>query len=246
MGGLFAPPTGPTVDTLLSVEVEDPKPGETLETLRAARLVILSRDTSGRFELQHRLPLPEKSSKLTVTFAILPNGNALCGVLGFTRAYELECSAANSAGASFTLKAHQLPSAYHCVCGFRVCNEWRLAVAFQDGSVRAFALNGGAFSEVCQLPPLSTVRCYEILAVRPGALCFRSASQNPDNSWTSFVDYVELDPLGHFLNPRRLLEYKGNLILPTALPFAAAPHSRVALVATDFATRCVRFYELIE
>ena len=151
----------------------------------------------------------------------------------FTRAYELECSAANSAGASFTLKAHQLPSTYNCICGFRVRDEWHLAAAFQDGSVRAFALNGGAFSEVCRLPPLSSVVPGEILAVRPGALCLLSASQNPDNSWTSFVDYVEFDHFGNFLTSRRLLEYKGNLILRTALPFAAAPYSSVALVATD-------------
>ena len=246
MCGLFAPPTGSTVDTLLSVEVEEPKPDETIYTPRAARLVVLRKDTSGLFELQHRLPLSEKTNTLTATFTILPNGNALCGVYGFTRAYELECSAANSAGASFTLKAHQLPSAYFCICGFRVRNEWRLAVSFWDGSVRAFSLNGGAFSEVCRLPPLSTVGRFEILAVRPGALCLHSACQNPENSMTSFVDYVEFDPLGNFLTPRRLLEYKGKLILRTALPFAAAPHSKVALVATDADTRSVRFYELIE
>ena len=245
MCGLYAPPTGATVDTLLSVEVEDPKPDETFDTPRAARLVVLRKDTSGRFALQHRLPLLEKTNSLTATFAILPNGNALCGVCEFTRTYELESSAANSAGASFTLKAHQLPSAYNCICGFRVRDEWRLAVSFRNGSVRAFALNGGAFSEVCRLPPLPSLWRFEILAVHPGALCFRSASQKPDNSWTSFVDYVEFDPLGNFLTPRRLLEYKGTLILRTALLFAAASHSRVALVATDVGTSRVRFYEFI-
>lgn len=245
------------VESLLSVEVEDPKPCEQNLKTRSARLVVLSRDPSGRFLLQQRLSLPEKTDSSFVTFTAAPNGNVLCGVFNFARVYELEYK--QPATASITkiastwsiLKALQFPHTdctYQCICGFRVGSEWRLAVSFDDDSVRTFALNGGALSEVCRLSPLpNRLMPYEILAVRPGALCIRFAEQNADNSWRSLLHYVEMDSSGRFLTPRRIHESNGNLSPLAMLPIASGdPHSRIALIASDTQSLCVRIYAYTE
>ena len=211
MGGLLATQTGTSVDCLLSVEIENPKSGEKWETQRPARLIALCKEPSGRYALKHRLSLPETARYLEVTFAVLPNGSALCGVHEFVQLYELESSESNSAAASFTLKTHQLPGvnncAYRSICGFRIGSGWRLAIAFDDNSVRAFAMIEGTLSEVCRLPSLPAgLQPHEILAVRPGVLCVHCEKQNPDNSWTSIFDYVDFAPLG-YLQKRTISNY---------------------------------------
>ena len=241
MGGLFAPPTSHSVDSLLSVELERPKAGETNDTARSTRVVLLRKEPSGRFALQQRLPLPEKTAHLAASFALLPNGNALCGVFGLTRVYELE---PNASADAFTLKAYQLPGAYRYFCGFRVGSEWRLAVSFEDDSARVFTLTGGALSEVCRLPPFGSGQSVgEILSLRPGALCVCSHKKNPA---TTIIDYVEFDPRGNFLTPRRLLECNGDVYPLATLAFGATPYWRVALVSLIEETKALQFHELVD
>ena len=217
-----------------------------------ARLIVLYKEPSGRFALKHRLSLPETARYLEVTFAVFPNGNALCGVHEFVQLYELESSESNSAATAFTLKAHQLPGVNNCayrnICGFRIGSGWRLAIAFDDNSVRAFAMIGGTLSEVCRLPSLPIgLQPHEILAVRPGVLCVHCEKQNPDNSWTSIFDYVDFAPLGYFHTTRRLLECKTGVFPITTLQMTDVTlHSRVTLVALDAVTKSLQFYAFTE
>lgn len=59
---------------------------------------------------------------------------------------------------------------------------------------------------------------------------------------SSLIEYVEFDPRGNILAPRRLLEHNGNLILLNIQILA----SKVTLVTRDGETQNLRLYEFIE
>ena len=134
MAGLFAPSKGSAADLLLCVEFEGSKESEKCETVQqhstSTRLVVLLRKPLKALMLLDTLPLSQRIVWLYPTFAHLPNGNVLLGVSGFTRVYELEVNDSTDSSdksLQFTLKPHQLPDVYCCICDFRVGGEWHLA-----------------------------------------------------------------------------------------------------------------------
>ena len=112
----------------LSIELEHPKAGESSHAARSTRVVLLRREPSDRFAPRQDSRSPKRPMHLIVTFATLPNGNAFCGVCGFTRVYELEPKASDG---SFTLKAYHLPAplAHTIVCA---ASEWAASGASQS------------------------------------------------------------------------------------------------------------------
>lgn len=110
--GLFKYLTGRPAENLLSVEVKDPENGEETETPRSARLVVLSKDLSGRYLLLQRLPLPELTDSLLVS---LPQTGMCSAVCLIFLVYELECqqqattSNTEIANTWSIVKEHQFP-----------------------------------------------------------------------------------------------------------------------------------------
>ena len=250
MAGLIATCTN-YANLLLTVEVERPKGTETWDTPRSTWLLVFKREqTSSQLAtLLHKLPLPEKTRWLNVTFSPFPNGNALLGVIGFTRVYEVECSPSqHSRAASLTtvLKPYQLPLAYRCISGFRVCDQWNLAASFEDDSVRVFSFIDGLLAESCRLALASCVqRPFRIIDLLPGVLLVRSEAPSPDCSWTTFLDLFQYDARCCFSPPSRLLEHKGILIpLATLSPRSQERGSKAELVALDHDSKALRFYDI--
>lgn len=250
MAGLFSTPVNSTTSTLFTVEVERPKGIETWDTSRVTRLLVFRREKSAQqLTLWHKETLPEKTRWLNVTIAALPNGNALVGVIGFTRVYEVDFSDSHNARLALSLRPYQLPGAYRCICGFRVCDRWHLAASFDDDTVRVFSFSGSLLEESCRLALASSVlRPFRIVDLCLGGLLVRSeAPSASDCAWTTYLDLFPYDARGLFSGPSRLLERKGILIpLAVVPPRAQTRGSKPELVSLDHDSKALRFFDIVQ